>query len=190
MAILVLDASVIFDLERGELLEATFKLEDVFVTPDLLYQTELEDDVGPRLRELGLQIVELNEEEVATAQQIAREDGKLSRADCWALTSAMRPEHRLLSGDARVRARAEVIAIPCSGLLWMLDRIYDTATITPVALIDGLSRITKHRRARLPKAEVEERLARWRKEAGRFEAREQMRTPYGPEASCGSPRAS
>jgi hypothetical protein len=117
---------VIFDLERGELLEATFNLEDVFITPDLLYQT------------------------------------------------------RLLTGDARVRARAEVIPIPCSGLLWMLDRIYETATITPFALIDGLSRITKHRRARLPKAEVEKRLARWRKESGRLGAREPVAIRYRP----------
>jgi len=95
-------------------------------------------------------------------------------------TAAMRPKHRLLTGDARVRAGAEVIPIPCSGLLWMLDRIYDTATITPFALIDGLSRMTKHRRARLPKGEVEKRLARWRKESGRLEAREPVAIRYRP----------
>lgn len=41
MVILVSDTSVIIDLERGDLLEAAFKLPYGFAVPDALYRSEL-----------------------------------------------------------------------------------------------------------------------------------------------------
>lgn len=171
---LLLDASVIFDLERGGLLEAAFKLDDPFVTPDLLYVNELETDavLGPRLRELGLKIVDLDDKEVEAAQTVARLNKSLSRPDSWAVVCARRPNHRLICGDANLRSQADADGTPCSGLLWLLDRMHDAAIVTPQILVDGLTTITRHQRARLPKAEVERRLALWKGEAGRLTARE------------------
>lgn len=182
MEILVIDASVAFDLERGGLLEAVFKLRYEFVTPDLLYLKELENDaIGATLCALGLQVVELTSDEVNAAQALARGDARLSRPDCWAAVCAKRDSHRLLCGDATLRSRAEAEAIRCSGLLWILDRLEDSAIATPWELADALSQILKHHRVRLPKGEVEARLARWMALAERREISEPS-AQYGAES--------
>ena len=158
-----------------------FQLRYEFVTPDLLYVKELENDIiGATLVGLGLRVVELTSDEVNAAQALARGDARLSRPDCWAAVCAKRDNHRLLCGDATLRSRAEAEAIRCSGLLWILDRLEDAAIATPRALADALSQILKHHRVRLPRAEVEARLARWSALADRREISEPSAN-YGAE---------
>jgi hypothetical protein len=53
MIILVSDASVLIDLERGSLLEAALSCRLTRVVPDLLYERELAADNGSLLRRLG-----------------------------------------------------------------------------------------------------------------------------------------
>ena len=162
MGFLVLDASVIFDLKRGGLLEAAFNLEDVLITPDLLFQKELEEEGGPYLRELGLQVVELDPQEALAAQALARSKPRLSSADCWAAICARRDDHRLLTGDAFLRAYAEDQGLDCSGILWLLDRMHNSGVATPMSLFEGLTRISQHPRCRLPRDEIEKRLKKWK----------------------------
>ena len=54
MIILVSDTSILIDLERGGLLEASFSCGLTMVVPDLLYERELEPENGALLRKLGL----------------------------------------------------------------------------------------------------------------------------------------
>ena len=49
MNVLVSDTSVLVDLERGALLEASFRLPFRFTVPDLLYERELKDWRGAEL---------------------------------------------------------------------------------------------------------------------------------------------
>ena len=46
MKVLVSDTSVLIDLDRGSLVEATFRLPVEFTVPDLLYERELKDHGG------------------------------------------------------------------------------------------------------------------------------------------------
>lgn len=62
MKVLVCDTSVLVDLERGSLLEATFSLPVTLAVPDLLYVQELSNYNGSQLLDLGLQILELDGE--------------------------------------------------------------------------------------------------------------------------------
>jgi predicted nucleic acid-binding protein len=162
VGILVLDASVIFDLERGNLLEATFRVDHSFVTPDVLYDQELADDVGPYLKQLGLRIIELNPGELARAQTVGSGNRKLSAADCSAMITATRTHHRLITGDGLLRKIAEAQHIQCSGLLWLLDELDSASVVTAGTLADGLERAVKHPRCRLPKEHVSNRLKAWR----------------------------
>ena len=61
MQVLVSDTSVLVDLERGSLLEASFRLPHRFAVPDLLYERELKDWGGEELIRLGLSVEELEE---------------------------------------------------------------------------------------------------------------------------------
>ena len=67
MQVLVSDTSVLVDLERGSLLEASFRLPFRFSVPDLLYERELKNWVGEELIRLGLSVEELDGDGVQRA---------------------------------------------------------------------------------------------------------------------------
>ena len=98
----VSDTSVLVDLERGALLEASFRLPFEFTVPDLLYERELRDYGGPALVNLGLKIAELDGDGVSLALGYRRKSVSLSLPDSFALALARTNSWILLSGDGRV----------------------------------------------------------------------------------------
>src|SRR5258707_7061612 len=58
MKVLASDTSVLVDLERGDLLDACFRLPYEFAVPDLLYTRELEGFGGAELVARGLRVEE------------------------------------------------------------------------------------------------------------------------------------
>ena len=118
MQVLVSDTSVLVDLERGSLLEASFRLPHRFAVPDLLYERELKDWGGEELIRLGLSVEELDGNEVERAITYQRREPALSLADCFALTLAKTRSWVLLSGDRALRQLAVDEAVECHGVLW------------------------------------------------------------------------
>ena len=161
MIILVSDTSVLVDLERGGLLEASFSCGLTMVVPDLLYHSELESETGPYLRSLGLGVLSLTPDEVALAQQIRSDRRGLSLPDCFALCCAARPHHVLLTGDKALRSEAAGRSVSVYGLLWLLDQMAASGRVSMSALCEGLERISAHPRCRLPQNEIRRRLERW-----------------------------
>ena len=156
--VVVSDTSVLIDLERGSLLEAAFRLPFAFAVPDLLYERELKAKGGSRLRELGLQIAELDGDRASNAVEFRKRVPELSLPDCFALALAAQGSWTLLTGDAKLRRLAEACRVECHGLLWLLDEMLSAGAATAQTLHDGLARVSEHPRCRLPKAEVRERL--------------------------------
>lgn len=161
MSILVIDSSVLIDLERGGLLESMFGVGLNFVVPDLLYQRELVDANGPLLKSLGLAVVELSSTEVSLAQEIRRSTPGLSLPDAFALACATRADHELLTGDGALRSEAQSRSVIVHGVLWLLDVVEQHGTVPRAQLYESLTRIAAHPRCRLPKAQVNTRLSRW-----------------------------
>lgn len=161
MIILVSDTSILIDLERGGLLEAAFSCGLTMVVPDLLYETELEPENGPYLRKLGLGVIALTPDEVTLAQQLRAERKALSLADCFALSCATRTNHALVTGDKILRSEAMTRIGTVYGLLWILDQMAVSGSVSTAMLYDGLSRISSHPRCRLPHADVRARLNTW-----------------------------
>ena len=164
MAILVSDSSVLIDLERGALLDVAFVCDLTMVVPDLLYENELKASNGPALLNLGLTVVELTPAEVELAQDVLALRPALSLEDCFALAAATRPDHILLAGDGALRSEATARRIQCNGLLWLLDQMLASDRVTSLALHEGLTKLSRHPRCRLPKAEVEKRIKNWSKQ--------------------------
>lgn len=162
MIILVSDTSILIDLDRGGLLEATFGCGFTMIVPDLLYERELESENGAYLKSLGLGVVSLTSEEVLRAQTLKRGRKALSLPDCFALSCAIRPGHILLTGDKALRTEALTRQAQAYGLLWLLDQMAETDAISRSTLYEGLVRISSHQRCRLPSAEVRSRLERWK----------------------------
>ncbi|WP_199197343.1 hypothetical protein [Chroococcidiopsis sp. CCALA 051] len=88
MNVLVSDTSVLVDLERGGLLKATFSLPVTMAVPDLLYAQELSNYNGERLLNLGLQILELDDQGVEMAINYREQVRAISLPDSFALVLA------------------------------------------------------------------------------------------------------
>ena len=158
MHVLVSDTSVLVDLERGSLLEASFRLPFRFVVPDLLYERELKNYGGEELRRLGLVVEELDGDGVSRAIAYRRRAPALSLPDCFALVLAQTRCWVLLSGDGALRQFADDEAVECHGVLWLLDQMHAADVVSIWQLHDGLTAMAKHPRCRLPKSEIRRRL--------------------------------
>ncbi|HCX69000.1 hypothetical protein [Parvibaculum sp.] len=158
MRVLVSDTSVLVDLERGALLEASFRLPFRYCVPDLLYERELKDHGGPDLLRLGLVVEELDSDGLTEAIAYRRRVPALTLPDSLALTLARKRAWLLLTGDGPLRQLAAAEAVECHGVLWMLDQIHAAGTATTAALHRGLTAISAHPRCRLPRPEVRRRL--------------------------------
>lgn len=161
MPFLVSDTSVIIDLERGGLLEAAFRIDDVLVVPDLLFARELDVDFGERLHALGIVVETLNGAEVTRAARLGRAERRLSVADTFAFALAQGRQWTLLTGDGVLRAIAEAEGLRVHGVLWLIDRIEALGLCDLPTLHRCLSKIAAHRRCRLPRREIDLRLRRY-----------------------------
>ena len=163
MTVLVSDTSVIIDLERGELLESVFQLAVDFAVPDLLFHRELAGPLGDRLLALGLRVEELSPGEVQGATVLRRADATLSLPDTFAFALAQGRQWTLLTGDAGLRRTAEAHALDVHGTLWVLDQLEAQGACSLQVLAAGLAKASGHPRCRLPRAEVNARLTRYRR---------------------------
>jgi hypothetical protein len=166
VSVLVSDTSLLIDLERSELLDHAFRLGRTFAVPDLLYERELKSYGGPRLLALGLRVEEIEPAAVEKAQQFRRASSSLTVADSLALALAQARAWTLLTGDASLRALAATEGVDCHGILWILDLMENGGIATHAELNSGLSRLARHTRCRLPRAEIDIRLERYRAAAG------------------------
>ncbi len=161
MRILVSDTSVLIDLERGQLLEATFALTWEFAVPDLLYKRELRSHNGPELLRLGLRVESLDGDGVQIALDFQTRVPALSLADSFALALAKINSWTLLAGDGELRKLAGIEAVEYHGVLWVFDQLLDQTAVAAVMLHRSLTTIANHPRCRLPVRDVRERLEQY-----------------------------
>jgi hypothetical protein len=159
--VLVSDASVLIDLERGRLLEEMFLLPFEFAVPDLLYARELAGPLGEQLMALGLRVEELTSTELTRATTVRRQDASLSIPDTFAFAIAESRRWSLLTGNGSLRELALAERIEMHGVLWLFDQFADGNHVVLERLHNGLSMIFAHPRCRLPTQEVRRRLARF-----------------------------
>lgn len=107
MQVLVSDTSVLIDIERASLTARLFDLPYDFVVPDILYEAELLDWMGPDLIDLGLRVEELTPEETTRATELKRAKAMLSTPDVFAFCLAAERGWVLLTGDGALRVEAE-----------------------------------------------------------------------------------
>lgn len=161
MQVLVSDTSVLIDIERASLTARLFDLPYDFVVPDLLYEAELLDWMGPDLLDLGLKVEELTPQETARATELKRAKAMLSTPDVFAFCLAAERDWVLLTGDGALRAEAERQKISMHGVLWVFDEMENHGVCSTGTLRSGLEAIRDHPRCRLPTKEINRRLHRY-----------------------------
>ena len=161
--LLVSDTSVLIDLERGSLLQTTFKLPTPLAVPDILYERELRATNGELLVTLGLQVLTLDGASVAIAQAYMARISGLSVPDAFALALAKAGGHILVCADCALKELAQSESIECHGLFWILDQIVDAGLLPANRAREALQTIASHPRSRLPKDTVAVYLAKYSK---------------------------
>ena len=148
MNVLESDTSVLIDLERGSILQASFALPFDFAVPDLLYRQELAEHGGPGLLNLDLRIEDLDGDGVSLALHYRQADRSLSLPDSFALAQCN--SWTLLSGDGGLRELARSEGVACHGVLWLTDQIFEHGTLPGSELCASLHKIASRPRSRLP----------------------------------------
>jgi hypothetical protein len=161
--LLVSDTSVLIDLERGNLLQTTFKLPTPLAVPDVLYERELRVPNGELLIMFGLQVLTLDEAGVGVAQGYLGRAKSLSVPDAFALALAKIGGHVLVCGDRALKELADAESVECHGLFWILDQIVDVGLLSAKRVHAALQTIATHPRCRLPKNLIVEYSAKFAK---------------------------
>jgi len=157
----VIDASVLIDLARGDILDVLFRLEADWMISDLA-MAELRAPSPHTVRGLGLRAVELEGQDVAHIIALGSRYPALSVYDRAHLVLAQREGAILLTGDRRLRAAAEEMKIEVRGTLWALDELVSAGLLTGRRAARAL-RTMLERGSRLPADESRKRLSTWEK---------------------------
>ena len=115
MPVLVSDASMLIDLERGRLLEEMFLLPFEFAVPDLLYARELAGPLGDQLMALGLRVEKLTPTELTRATTVRRFRLRYRRVPAVELAHRQRKSARACSSRTDRNARRALVVRPVCG---------------------------------------------------------------------------
>ena len=160
MRVLVADASVLMDLERGRLLETVLSSTVKLGVPDLLYEHELKNRNGPKLVEWGLCVEELDARAVTLAAKYKQRCSALCLAESFALALAKISNWTMLSSNPTLCKLARAEQINCHNFLWLLDRIVAERVISLEHLHSCLMTILNSPCCCLPRHEVNEWIQR------------------------------
>lgn len=158
------DTNVWIDYMVIDKLDLPFRLPLTY----LMNQDAIEDEIlsptgmRERLLALGLQPVELTEEEFYYGLKMAEEHPRLSTYDCSALSIAKHRGLVLMTGDAALRKVALSEGVSITGTIGILDRLYENDCISKLEYRECLLLFIKAngQEVRLPMAELKNRLSR------------------------------
>jgi predicted nucleic acid-binding protein len=165
MRLLISDANILIDMECAGLLATLFRLPERFGIPDLLYHEEIEPD-SPGLAAMGLEVMEVRGEFVAYAAELPVRHAEAvaglrgtapGHNDYLALALAKQEEATLLTGDASLRAVAELEQVAVMGTVGLLCAMVRQALLSVDGALLALEQMRQCRR-RLPWEEAIRRL--------------------------------
>ncbi len=156
--LLISDANILIDMEKGGITRQMFQFDAVFAVPNILYEEELREE-HPHLLGLGLRTLELSEETVAWAEKLISRHAKTGASinDLLALALARQEKTTLLTGDGKLRIVAAKEHITVRGTLWLVEQLIESGIMTVQQAADAYDRMKAARR-RLPWDEVERQL--------------------------------
>ncbi|TAK76439.1 MAG: DUF3368 domain-containing protein [Gammaproteobacteria bacterium] len=153
MLLIISDASVLIDIECGELTSAMFSLSWQFAVPDTLFDEELSERHG-HLSRFGLVSKTMSGDLVAEAYGLHQKYMKPSINDMLALTLAKHEGCQLLTGDKALRDAAKELNVEVHGTIWLVEQMLKDEKITVDVARISFQRM-KESGSRLPWIEVE-----------------------------------
>ena len=157
----LLDSSVLFSLNDGNVLDILWDIHLSWCTTDLIL-AEWETVDTETLIQSGLDVISLSEEDIKEIYHISPQYKKIKPSDLSLFLHGSHHEDCIvITGDKRLRALCEGTGIPVHGVLWILDLIHDEGLLSRPDLIQVL-RAMIERGNYLPEPDCQERVGRWK----------------------------
>jgi len=156
----LLDSSVLFSLDDGNVLDILWDLHCSWCTTDLILAEWKTVDTDALVRS-GLVVVTLSDAEILELFRISPDHKKIKPVDLSLFIHAT--HHKgciVLTGDKRLRALCEGAGIPVHGVLWILDLIHDSRLLSHHDLVAALQTMIA-RGNYLPDPDCKERVEQW-----------------------------
>jgi predicted nucleic acid-binding protein len=156
----LLDSSVLFSLDDGNVLDILWELHLSWCTTDLILAEWETVDTDSLIRS-GLIAISLSDDDIAEIFRISPQYRKIKPSDLSLFLHAS--DHRdciVITGDRRLRALCEGAGIPVHGVLWILDLIHDRDLLSRPDLIQALQAMIEKGNY-LPEPDCQERVDRW-----------------------------
>ncbi|GFI00299.1 MULTISPECIES: PIN domain-containing protein [Bacteroidales] len=166
MKILVNDTNIFIDLHSVGLLEEMCRLPYEIHTVDLVV-AEIADADQRRIFDELVARGEISvdgftaDEVIEIVEEHSSVSGNLSIPDCSVCYFARKHNVPMLTGDRRLRRYAEEQSIEVHGILFIFDELVRHDIISTSMAADRLEELFAIN-ARLPKAEIRDRINRWR----------------------------
>lgn len=166
MKILVNDTNIFIDLHSVGLLEEMCRLPYEIHTVDFVV-AEIADADQRRIFDELVARGEISvdgftaDEVIEIVEEHSSVSGNLSIPDCSVCYFARKHNVPMLTGDRRLRRYAEEQSIEVHGILFIFDELVRHNIISTSMAADRLEELFAIN-ARLPKAEIRERINRWR----------------------------
>ena len=166
MKILVNDTNIFIDLHSVGLLEEMCRLPYEIHTVDFVVAEIADADqrrIFDELVDRGEIYVDgfTADEVIEIVEEHSSVSGNLSIPDCSVCYFARKHNVPMLTGDRRLRRYAEEQSIEVHGILFIFDELVRHDIISTSMAADRLEELFAIN-ARLPKAEIRERINRWR----------------------------
>jgi predicted nucleic acid-binding protein len=153
MLLIISDASVLIDVEDGELTSAMFSLPWQFAVPDILFSEELAEKHGHLLK-FGLISKMMSGELISESYVLRQQYLRTSVNDLLALTLAKHENCQLLTGDKELRNVAKELSVEVHGTIWLVQQMIRHGKITHKIARVSFQRM-RDSGSRLPWSEVE-----------------------------------
>ncbi len=164
---IVTDTNVFIDLHCVSLLDAFFNLPWEIHTSDFVIKELTDSDQLTALQEfIEIGQLKVNEQQPEDFMELAqlvnsqRGVSNLSVSDCSVWMLARKLKCPLLTGDAKLRAKAKADNIEVHGVLYVFDCLVEHGIIQPQMAAQRLKRLS-NKNQRLPREPIMERVARW-----------------------------
>ncbi|WP_137893028.1 type II toxin-antitoxin system VapC family toxin [Ramlibacter sp. 2FC] len=154
------DSNIWIDFRNAGLLDKLFRLPFTLCCTDFVL-AELDDFDHGALTQLGLLVETLDSSATPKLAALITTHNNSSLADVSCYLLAQETGRPLLTGDGRLRKQAMHDGLEVHGALWLLDEMLTHAVIPPARAATGLEAMLA-RGARLPHAECQTRLAKWK----------------------------
>lgn len=156
------DTNVWLDFSVIDKLAWPFLLPYQYIMNKDAVENELLSPVGLKksLLGLGLQPVELTEEEFYLTESFGEKYSRLSLYDCVALAIAKNRKIKLMTGDGALRIAAQKEGVSFIGTIGIIDELYNGGYIKKDDYVQGLELLKRNngKKVRLPDEELQKRI--------------------------------